>query len=45
MMSILALLAQAPATGDDFPLIPLLLVVAAAVIIAIVLSVLAKKKK
>lgn len=45
MMNILALALQVPATGDNFPLITIIVIGVIAVIVAIVLSVLAKKKK
>lgn len=45
MMNILALALQVPATGDNFPVIPIAIVGVIAVIVAIVLAVLAKKKK
>lgn len=45
MMNILALVSQVPATGDNFPVIPIVIVGVIAVIVAVVLGVLAKKKK
>ncbi|MDE5569711.1 MAG: LPXTG cell wall anchor domain-containing protein [Ruminococcus sp.] len=45
MINMLALVSQIPATGDNFPVIPLVIVGVIAVIIAIVSAVLAKKKK
>lgn len=41
----LTLASQIPATGDNFPVIPLIIVAAIAVVIAIVSTILAKKKK
>lgn len=45
MMNILALASQVPATGDNFPVVPLVIIGVIAVIVAVVLGVLAKKKK
>lgn len=45
MMNILALVSQVPATGDNFPVIPLVIIGVLAVIVAVVLGVLSKKKK
>ncbi len=45
MINMLTLASQIPATGDNFPVIPLVIVGVIAVIIAIVSAVLAKKKK
>lgn len=45
MLSILSLLAVSPATGDRFPVIPLVIIVGLAVVIAVVTSIIAGKKK
>ncbi|MBR6581002.1 MAG: hypothetical protein IKK66_06855 [Ruminococcus sp.] len=45
MLSILALALASPATGDRFPVIPLVLIVGLAVVIAVVSSVIAVKNK
>lgn len=45
MINILALASQIPATGDNFPVIPIVIIGAIAIIIAIVMTVLSKKKK
>ncbi len=45
MLSILTLAAASPATGDRFPVIPLVIIVGLAVVIAVVSSVIAAKNK
>lgn len=45
MLSILTLAAASPATGDRFPVIPLIIIVGLAVVIAVVSSVIAAKNK
>lgn len=45
MMNILTLALQIPATGDNFPVIPIVIIGAIAVILAVVMAVLSKKKK
>lgn len=43
MMNIIA--SQIPVTGDNFPVIPIVIIGAIAIILAIVMTVLSKKKK
>ncbi|MDE7104916.1 MAG: LPXTG cell wall anchor domain-containing protein [Ruminococcus sp.] len=45
MLYMFTLASASPATGDNFPAIPLIIVGVVAIILAIVLSVLSKKKK
>ncbi|MBO5343247.1 MAG: hypothetical protein J6A57_02205 [Ruminococcus sp.] len=45
MLSILTLAAVSPATGDRFPVIPLVIIVGLAIVIAIVTSIVAAKNK
>ncbi len=45
MLSILTLAAVSPATGDRFPVIPLVIIVGLAIAIAIVTSIVAAKNK
>ncbi len=45
MINMLTLVSQIPATGDNFPVIPIVIIGAIAVILAIVMAVLSKKKK
>lgn len=45
MLSILTLAAASPATGDRFPVIPLVIIVGLAIVIAVVSSVIAAKNK
>ncbi|MBQ3138286.1 MAG: hypothetical protein IJB68_02090 [Ruminococcus sp.] len=45
MLSILTLAAASPATGDRFPVIPLVIIVGLALVIAVVSSIVAAKNK
>ncbi len=45
MLSILTLAVVSPATGDRFPVIPLILIVGLAVVIAVISSIIAAKNK
>lgn len=45
MMNIPALALLVPATGDNFPVIPIVIIGVIAVVLAIVMGVLSKKKK
>lgn len=45
MQTIINLAAVSPATGDRFPVIPLILIVGLAVVIAVVSSIIAAKNK
>ena len=45
MLSILTLAAVSPATGDRFPVIPLVIIVGLAIVVAIVTSIVAAKNK
>lgn len=45
MLDMFTLASASPATGDNFPAIPLIIVGVVAVVIAVVLSLLSKKKK
>lgn len=45
MINLFALISQIPNTGDNFPVIPLVIVGVLAVVIAIVTTILSKKKK
>ncbi|MBR5512918.1 MAG: hypothetical protein IKV85_02885 [Ruminococcus sp.] len=45
MLSLLTLAAVSPATGDRFPVLPLILVAGLAIVIAVVSSVIASKNK
>lgn len=45
MLNMFTLASVSPATGDNFPVIPLIIIGVIAVVIAVVLSVLSKKKK
>ncbi|MCM1133087.1 MAG: LPXTG cell wall anchor domain-containing protein [Ruminococcus flavefaciens] len=45
MINLIALFSQIPNTGDNFPVIPLVIVGVIAIIVAIVSAVLSKKKK
>lgn len=45
MLSILTLAVMSPATGDRFPVIPLVIIIGLAVVIAIVTSVIASRNR
>lgn len=45
MFDIITIASQIPATGDNFPVIPLVIVVVIAVVIAVISTILSKKKK
>lgn len=45
MLSILSVAAVSPATGDQFPVIPLVLIAGLAIVIAVISSIVASKNK
>ena len=45
MLNMLVLAVNSPATGDDFPVVPLVIAIGAAVVLAVVSTVIAAVKK